>query len=115
MPGYKINNSNNKWYFELMPNNSNRQAIGKSIDYNSYEECRNAVYDFKSIVKINRINSIDSSNVRVNNKGHIEVFNNKGKVIYMSTNTYKSTVLSQVNKGIGAIYRHYDVEIREDI
>lgn len=115
MSGYKICRNNDKWYFELMPNNNNRQPIGNSIEYNSYKECEKAINEFKLIVKINAINSIDSNNVRINEQGHIEVLNDNGDVVYISRNTYKVTRKSEVNKGIGAIYRHYNVEIRNDI
>lgn len=65
MQGYKVCQTDGKWYFKLIPGNSKRQEVAKSKLFESYDQCVNGVQQFRKLVIDNNINSLESSFVRL--------------------------------------------------
>ncbi len=60
MNGYRIKKRDNKWRFILYPNNNSQipqQPIGESKDYTSFDECINALTEFRKFVIDNNLHS----------------------------------------------------------
>jgi len=56
---YKIEGSEEGYYFVLYPNNSNTQAIGRSaVTYESEYDCKNALECFRELVRREPINQM---------------------------------------------------------
>lgn len=47
---YCIRKNDDGYFFELLPNNSNRQAIGKSNSFSTYQETREKLSQFQFFV-----------------------------------------------------------------
>ena len=65
MRGYKVFLKNGKWFFHLIPNNNNRQEVGKSALFDSREECMQAVETFRKLVIENCVNTLNHPNIKV--------------------------------------------------
>ena len=112
MPGYKIKRNNKKFYFVLFPTNSNTQELGKSIEYDSESECVDAIEQFRRIVKINKIDSINSDYVVYDKCSNIKIMNENKRIIFITRNTYLNRTKRASSNTINSIYRNIDAEIK---
>jgi len=112
--GYKIVQEDGKWLFRLFPNNSNRQEIGRSRLFDSYNECIDGVQAFRRLIIEYNVNSIDSPFVSV-----LEFRNGKlrealleyhidGEMIFQSRKYSSSSPITLCKKCVESIYIHID-------
>ena len=110
MRGYKINQKNGKWLFQLFPNNSNRQEVGSSMLFDSYEECVAGVAKFRNLILENHINSLDStfvSVVKCDREAFLE-YRVDDQVVFQSRKYSSSSPMALCKKCAESIYRYID-------
>jgi len=110
MRGYKIDQQEGKWMFQLFPNNSNRQEIGSSALFDSYEECVAGVAKFRNLVLENHINSLASTFVSVVKCGREAFLEYRvdDQVIFRSRKYSSSSPTTLCRKCAESIYRYID-------
>lgn len=115
MPGFKIYSDEKKWYFSLFPANSNIQALGKSIEYSSQEQCMQALLRFRKFIKSNHVNSLLSKFVSIKQEGNCGSYfitDEDGKIIFKSERVHRnSSVQTSINNTISSIYKNIDENI----
>ena len=110
MRGYKIIQDNGKWFFLLIPNNSNSQEIGCSKSFQSYVECEEGVQKFRKLIIENRVNSYDSPFVSIIECGR-EAFleySVNGEMIFQSRKYSSSSPRTCCKKCVVSIHKHID-------
>lgn len=109
MNGYKIKQHNDQWYFELFPNNNHNQAIGRSMNYTSLEECQKAITKFRDFVEINNLNTPVEDKLIIKNESGRFTFQymENSNVIFWRVYSYGTK--KSCYKGIESIYRNIDV------
>ena len=112
MPGYEIKRNNKKFNFVLFPSNSNTQELGKSIEYDSEKECMKAIEHFRSLVKINRIDSLNSEYVVFEEKCEMKIINKNKEIVFTTRNHYSKGNKRICNTTINSIYRNIDEGIK---
>lgn len=112
MPGYVIKRNGDKYFFALYPTNSNSQALGESILYTGEKECLKALDDFKLLVKINKIDSLISSNISYEENEKMKYLDNKKNPVFYTRNKYSKNYKFNCDKTIKSIYRNIDSELK---
>lgn len=121
MRGYKIIQEDGKWLFCLFPNNSNRQEVGRSKLFDSYNDCVNGVQAFRKLIIENHINSIDSPFVSVlefRNDGLRKAlleYRIDGEMIFQSRKYNSSSPIALCKKCVKSIHEHIDVYTTKQI
>jgi len=110
MRGYKIVQEGNKWRFQLIPNNNNRQEVGSSVFFDSYEECVASVAIFRKFILDHHVNSIESFGVSVvqSNKEAFLEYRVNGQAFFRSRKYSSSAPKTQCKKCVASIYKHID-------
>lgn len=102
-----------KWHFELLPNNSNRQYIARSSDYESKEDALEGIRKLKAYLdnepKIDIQEHILRNNKMKMYRRSFAFFQNE----YISTRKYETRVNSI--KGIQNIMTYYNSSLRSDL
>ena len=117
MNGYRIKKQNNKWQFILYPHNNCRrgkQEIGHSKDYNDYNECKNALTEFRNFLNENTLELFNSDFMQLCKIG------NKYSVQYVKNDEVIFSTRPDGNKqnrdnGINSIYRLREEYTRNDL
>ena len=108
MNGYRIKQNNNQWYFELFPSNNHSQAMGRSMDYTSFDECKKAIIKFKDFVENNKLNfPVENKLVKKTESGRY-VFQYIESNITIFWRTIPYGVKKNCYKGIESIYKNID-------
>ena len=107
MRSYKIKRTGNKWIFELIPCNNNSQPIGQSSMFDSREECKKGLLEFRMLVIDTRIDDLNHENVVLSRDGRKYQF----AVVNHGQTLYQSRWLEQkanCKKSIAMIYKCID-------
>lgn len=110
MRGYRVFQQDGKWFFHLIPSNSNKQEVGCSALFDSYDECVQAVAAFRSMVIEKQINTLDHPNVKTvkgDREAHFEYWID-GKLIFQSRDYKTSSPITSCKKSIKSIHEHID-------
>ncbi len=103
-----------KWRFELMPNNSNIMCMGKSGDYESEKEARDAIDRL-------RVYLTGNPNPQIFQETKMGAFDNTlyRKYFYFSEKERFSTKFydarHKAQTGMKKVLLHYNADIREDL
>lgn len=110
MRGYRIDQHEGKWVFQLFPNNSNKQEVGNSALFDSYKECVAGVAKFRNLVLENHINSLDSAFISVVKCGREAFLEYRvdDQVIFRSRKYSSSSPATLCRKCAESIYRYID-------
>lgn len=105
-----------KVMFKLFPNNNRQKSIGVSRQYNSIEECRKGLEDFRILVKTNNLDE-KLSIEEVRSTGHLETkyipkIVESGKVIFQQEFMYWHK--SECKKWIDRIKKHINANVIEE-
>lgn len=104
---FQIKKENGRYFFALFPNNNNNQEIGRSEQYENYNVCKKALEDFKSWVKMQKIDNHESEYVELyKDKGHHFRYVESSRVLFSRINGY--TQLKSAKDAIVRVYRHID-------
>ena len=115
---FSISKEEQGWLFELYPNNSNNQIMGKSNYHNSPEICLETLKKFQNWVIENRLCEEDSENVVISQivenekKKYTFSYHMNGEIIFSRG---QSTYLQKINckKALYAIYKNINADIRK--
>lgn len=107
MRGYKIQQQGNQWQYFLIPNNNNNQPVARSIMYKSEKECEDGVKAFRKLVIENKIESIDSPHITIENQGNrlFLCYVMDGQII-LKAGTYEKK--QNCSKSAKSIFQHLD-------
>lgn len=102
-----------KWHFELLPNNSNRQYVARSSDYESKEDALEGIQKLKAYL---------DNEPKIDIQEHI-LQNQKSKMyrrsfaFFQNECIYTRKYVTRVNsvKGIQNIMAHYNSSPRSDL
>lgn len=110
---YKIEKSDNGYYFALYPNNIPNQEVGRSIVYNTYDKCKSEWEDFKILVKVNKINDVNSKFVKIfkeNNAWFYDYKKDNRRVFYRKNGYCQE---NSAKKIISSIFKNIDANLEE--
>lgn len=102
-----------KWHFELLPNNSNRQYVARSNDYESKGGALEGICKLKAYLNSNP--EIDVREYVFQVKGQKTYC--KGFMFYRDEHIYtrKYIDLESSNEGLQNILLHYNSSLRSDL
>ena len=109
MYGYKIQNAESGFRFELIPSNNNNQPVGISCVYRDETECRNALNEFSSFVSLNGLNAVKEGILiirELNNGRFIFEYLRDDQVIFYRNCSYGNK--ESCKKTISSIYKHIE-------
>ena len=110
MRGYKILQTDGKWYFQLIPHNSKTQEVGNSKLFDSYNNCIAGVHQFRELVNKNNINTVASPLVKIvesDRDAYVE-YCIDGEVLFRSRKYSSSSPKTLCKKCVESIYEHID-------
>lgn len=110
---YRIEKSNNNYYFALYPNNNPNQEVGRSILYNTYDECKSELENFKIFVKVNKINNYNSKFIRIfkENDSWFYDYKKDNRRIFYRKNGYDQKI--NAKKIISSIFKNIDANFEK--
>lgn len=77
--------------FYIYPTNNNNQELGKSIYYNTYQECCDGLKNFKKFIETNSITDFNSHFIKIekaDNKYNYELLDENGLTIFTNSRLY---------------------------
>ena len=109
---YRICN-NEKFWFELLPNNNNNQPVAKSSPYNTYDDAVKGVDTFKKYVAKNFQETWDSENIPVSkNWFEYRIYFGDSREEFITTRAYQRFKLKDVKI---RIKKNYLAPLRRDL
>lgn len=110
--GYKIKKHDGKYYFALYPCNNHNQQMGQSKEYQTLEECKMSITNFRNFVFNNSLNKETNGKVQIDFKNENPInryyFNylTGDEIIFFRTIGYG--VRKSCVNGIKSIYDNID-------
>lgn len=107
---YCIRKNDDGYFFELLPNNGNGQAIGKSNSFNTYQEAKEKLLQFQSFVVSNGETAFKI--LTTDNKKYLfTLIENEYQIQFFRIAQLEYTTKVNVNKAINNIIKNINAPL----